>query len=369
MINGRETQVWWMDYGVNGVRHRESSKTTSKREALDTLRTRIGKRKDNTLTGRPDKVTLADLKDGLRKHYAREGNASWKRAEQAFAHLEEFFGETAKAQQITRARVSDYQDKRLEAKAARNSVRYEVGVLSAAFGVAVDQDLLAAKPIFKQPAEGDKRTGFFEEGELAVVVASLPPAIGDLVRFLRMTGWRRGEGVGLMWSQVDWDDDEYPGAHAEPVPGTNACVRIGEADTKGGDSRTFPIADAPELKTLLLDRWKARDGLRVFHRHGKSIGDFRKAWKRACTSAGLTGRLVHDLRRTAARDFRRAGVSEGEIMKLCGWKTRDMFDRYNIIDAADLTRAVRRRFGDSDNISGENGKQTAHNPVASEAGK
>jgi integrase len=355
-----------LDYGVNGARHRESSKSTSKRVALDLLRERIGKRKDNTLTGRPDKVTLADLKDGLRKHYTREGNASWARAEQAFAHLEAFFGAEAKVISITKARVSDYQDKRLGAKAARNSVRYEVGVLSAAFGVAVEHDLLAAKPVFKQPAEGDRRTGFFEEGELAVLVTHLPPAIGDLVRFLRLTGWRRGEGVGLMWSHVDWDDDEFPGRHDEPVPGSNACVRIGEADTKGGDSRTFPIADAPELRELLLARWKVRDGLRVFHRHGKQIGDFRKRWEKACASAGLTGRLVHDLRRTAARDFRRAGVSEGEIMKLCGWKTRDMFDRYNIIDAADLTRAVRRRFSDD---SGENGKQTANNPVVSEVGK
>ena len=62
------------------------------------------------------------------------------------------------------------------------------------------------------------------------------------------------------------------------------------------------------------------------------VGDFSPA------------RLVHDLRRTAARDFRRRGVSEGEIMKLCGWKTRAMFDRYNIIDEADLAQAVAKRF-------------------------
>jgi integrase len=61
-------------------------------------------------------------------------------------------------------------------------------------------------------------------------------------------------------------------------------------------------------------------------------------------SAGLEGRLVHDLRRTAARDFRRRGVSEGEIMKLCGGKTRAMFDRYNIIDEADLAEALAKRF-------------------------
>jgi hypothetical protein len=41
-------------------------------------------------------------------------------------------------------------------------------------------------------------------------------------------------------------------------------------------------------------------------------------------------------------------------MKLCGWKTRDMLDRYNIIDSSDLSRAVAQRF---------NGKVTAKNSV------
>jgi integrase len=74
------------------------------------------------------------------------------------------------------------------------------------------------------------------------------------------------------------------------------------------------------------------------------LAPFSFALEQITGLAGVPGRLVHDLRRTAARDFRRAGVSEGEIMKLCGWKTRDMFDRYNIIDSSDLSRAVAQRF-------------------------
>src|SRR5260370_32288500 len=35
---------------------------------------------------------------------------------------------------------------------------------------------------------------------------------------------------------------------------------------------------------------------------------------------------------------------QGAIMKLCGWKTRAMFARYNIIDEIDLAQAVAKLF-------------------------
>jgi integrase len=154
-------------------------------------------------------------------------------------------------------------------------------------------------------------------------------------------------------------DDPVTMRATMPVPGPRACIRLYADQTKGGDARAFPFAEATELRELLLAQWKVRHGVCVFQRHGKPIKDFRAAWEAACTRSGLEGMLVHDLRRTAAREYRRLGVSEGEIMKLCGWKTRSMFDRYNIIDAADLSAAAAKRLGANETVAVQSGGPTA----------
>ena len=61
---------------------------------------------------------------------------------------------------------------------------------------------------------------------------------------------------------------------------------------------------------------------------------------RACEAAKVPDLLFHDLLRTAARNLRRAGVAEGVIMKIGGWRTRSVFERYAIVSQSDIRDAM-----------------------------
>ena len=57
------------------------------------------------------------------------------------------------------------------------------------------------------------------------------------------------------------------------------------------------------------------------------VKDFRGAWESVTNAAGVPGLLVHDLRRTGARNLRRAGVDRDTVMRIGGWKTDSVFRR------------------------------------------
>jgi integrase len=52
------------------------------------------------------------------------------------------------------------------------------------------------------------------------------------------------------------------------------------------------------------------------------------------------GITPHDMRRSAIRNFRKAGISESEGMKISGHRTNSVYKRYDIIDEEDQRRTM-----------------------------
>jgi integrase len=237
---------------------------------------------------------------------------------------------------ITTEVVTRYIQERLAVGGAPATVRNEVAVLGRGFTLAVRAGRLSHRPYLPLPRVSNARTGFFTDEQLNTLLTHLPNYLKPFVEAANITGWRRGELRNLRWPQVDWESGE---------------LRLERGTTKSGEPRSFPFAEHPRLAELLREQrrrtseFESENGAVcpwVFHRKGSQLKWHYHAWIVACVKAGLAGRRLHDLRRSAVRNLIRAGVSEQVAMLITGHKTRSVFDRYHIVSSSDRIEAVRK---------------------------
>src|SRR3989442_7267836 len=108
-VRGKETRVWWLDYGVRGQRFREPTRTESKQEAQRLLRHRLAAREMGKLIGSPDRVMFTQLRELVERQYGLDGRRSLWRIKLAFDHLGAFLS-ADRAMDITPARVDAYRE-------------------------------------------------------------------------------------------------------------------------------------------------------------------------------------------------------------------------------------------------------------------
>ena len=140
-------------------------------------------------------------------------------------------------------------------------------------------------------------------------------------------GWRVSELLSLRVGQVDL---------------VARTIRLEPGETKNREGREVTIESGSLLQLLRHCVEGKRPEDHVFTRGDKPVCDFRKSWENLCTAAGVPDLLFHDLRRTAARNLRTAGVPEEIIMRIAGWKTSNVFKRYAIVDKADVRAALQQ---------------------------
>jgi integrase len=116
-------------------------------------------------------------------------------------------------------------------------------------------------------------------------------------------------------------------------------ITLDSERTKSGYDRAVPILEG-DMKDWLQWSHQNADGCeRVFHRDGVPFKEFRRSWQKACDAAGVPTLKFHDLRRTAVRNMRRAGVPQVVRTRILGHRTDSMERRYNIVDVDDIRAA------------------------------
>lgn len=137
----------------------------------------------------------------------------------------------------------------------------------------------------------------------------LKPTIA-ITRLLALTGCRRGEILGLKWSEVDFE---------------NSCLRL--ADSKEGAS-TRPVG-LPVIE-LLEERRKSVESEFVFPgvRGSETFGSFPNQWNRIFDGDKLPDFTAHILRHSFASTANDLGFTESTIAALVGHSSGSITSKY-----------------------------------------
>jgi integrase len=250
---------------------------------------------------------------------------------------------------ITPARIAEYRNELLATPKQRGGgkrsgadVNRTIAALSSAMTHAVKElgwiERNPCERVTKQKEAGG-RIRFLSDEELPVLLdavrASAHPDLLPAVLLALTTGARKGEILGLRWSQIDFK---------------RRAITLHQGETKNNAGRALPLSG--EVVELLQARNKIRkiDDDRVFPPADdcKEL-ELREPWKAALVQAGIdlrpatrSGRAKkdappvmtsdfrwHDLRHTAASYLTMAGVSAIEVARVLGHKTLSMSLRYS----------------------------------------
>lgn len=219
--------------------------------------------------------------------------------------------------------MASFRDERLRLVAPSTTVR-ELAILSHVLEVAIrDWGLplgrnvvkLVRRPVIRN--ERKRRLEGSEEQRLLDGCDGGKTAFFKTLLILAIeTGMRRGEILGLRWSDI---------SHNRRV--------ITLTLTKNGSGREVPLS---QRAFEALTEWKSRAGPDQLLVFPINAGSLEQIWRRLLTRADITGLRFHDLRHEGVSRLFERGLNVIEVSSISGHRELRMLKRYTHLSADDL---------------------------------
>ncbi|MGD1214323.1 MAG: site-specific integrase [Terriglobales bacterium] len=317
-----------IQYFRAGRRIREATRSEDLRAAQQLLTRRLAQCDvGEAIETTRKRALVAELWEGLERHYRINSRKSTECLKRRWNHLSPFFADLP-APSVSHDTLERYVDQRLTERASNATVNRELAALKTAFRLGYRNQKVRQVPVFPHLRENNVRTGFIEDADFEKLTASCSEMWLRL--FLEIAysfGWRRSEILNLRVGQVSF---------------AARTIRLDPGTTKNDEGREVTMTARIYVLAGQAAAGKSKDDFLLTRDDGKPVRCFRQAWANLTKAAGLEGILIHDLRRSGARQLRRAGVPESVVQKIGGWKTGAMFKRYAIVSDGDIRSAISR---------------------------
>lgn len=334
---------FWINYRLPGGKQKREFVGFSIEEARDAEGKRRSQKRENRIFDiKPDsKMTFNELTAWYLQLEYVKALARYPILTINLKSFNSVFGEII-VNQLKPVDLENYQAKRKAQGQADSYIDQQIAMARAMINKAFDNDIVSGDTIkvfkrVKKLLKGDSnaRKRVLSTEEFDKLIAALPARTKAIVATGYYTGMRRGEILGLTWNHIDMK---------------GRVIRLAAAETKDREDRTIPICDA--LYDILTSIPRAVHDNHLFLFGGKPVKDIRTVLTRACRDAGIPygrgakdGFVFHDTRHSFNTNMRKSGVPESVIMKITGHSTREMFLRYDTVDATDTRKAVDQMEG------------------------
>ena len=204
---------------------------------------------------------------------------------------------------------------------SKGTQRIILGLMRSVFTSAVDDSILIRSPVPATLApkgeDPDAEKVLTPEQENALLEAAKGLAVYPFVLTMMDTGMRRGEVSGLMWSDIDFDNDRiYVRRHV--VTSIKGKPEIESGAKTAAGVRTIPLTG--RLKSYLLGNKARSHSVYVFPTSNGSVysaGALTSLWVALDRKAGFHTH-PHQLRHTYATKLFEAGLDIKQIQYVMG---------------------------------------------------